>query len=109
MAHLLQCLAEYDEIEAAVGVISESAFEVALVDGYAARDCALNFCSFNLYAARVDVFVFAEPGEQFTFAASEIENAGCRANQLGDHGVVSTREHVPVYFGSGLRGHRERS
>src|SRR6185437_9231021 len=106
ITHLLQRLAQDHHVETLVRVIAQSTFKIALIDGDAARDCLSHFRSIDLDASCIDVLVFPEPRQQFTFAATEVENARRGRNHAGNHRVVAARQYMFRKLFGRFRRHR---
>src|SRR6185437_3470075 len=92
LAGFLQRLAEDDVVEDIVRVIGKSLLDIALKNGDAARNSALDQRSRDLDTARIDAFVRGKPCEQLAVAATEIEHFCSRLNNVADDGVVAAPE-----------------
>jgi len=62
--------------------------DIALVSRDSMRDGPADFVWVDLNTAPAYTLVIAQPCQQLALAAAQVENAGARFHQLGDHRVV---------------------
>src|SRR6185295_11392516 len=78
-------------VEGLVGVIVEVVVGIALNDGEPVRHAGIDLVALKLDAAPVDAFALGQELQQFSIAATDVENAGACFHHLGDQHVIDAR------------------